>query len=87
MSRNNVKATLQWKLTTEETITSFTNWKENLLYILELDSKFAPFLAEGVSWSDSDTPDRGFLDDPLSIPEAMRLNKSQKAHNLKMIQS
>ena len=31
-----------------ETINSFDNWKQNLLYTLSLDSNFAPFLADSV---------------------------------------
>ena len=33
----------QWCLSKVETINSFENWKQNLLYTLSLDSNFTPF--------------------------------------------
>ena len=33
-----------------ETINSFENWKQNLLYTSSLDRNSAPFLANGVQW-------------------------------------
>ena len=60
------RAPKQWLLTKDETLNSFTNWKENLLYTLSLDSKFSKFLADGFTWrkKSSAQPSRGFTDDP-----------------------
>ena len=44
------RAPEQWCLSKVETINSFENLKQNLLYTLSLDSNFAPFLADGVQW-------------------------------------
>ena len=44
------RAPKQWCLSKVETINSFENWKQNLLYTLSLDSNFAPFLGDGVTW-------------------------------------
>ena len=42
----------QWRLSkTEETITSFEDWRSNLCFTLKQDRDFAPFLKKGVSWS------------------------------------
>ena len=41
----------QWCLTMTEIVTSFENWRQNLLYTLSLDAQFAPFLLDGATWS------------------------------------
>ena len=41
----------QWCLTKTEIVTSFENWRQNLLYTLSLDAQFAPFLLDGATWS------------------------------------
>ena len=72
-------------LTSNETITTFTRWKNLLTYHLEKDPKFQPFLREGVTWSDSDTAHRGFTSDTAPIPAEDRLTKEDKAHNLNLM--
>ena len=59
------RAPKQWALTKTETVTSFENWKQNLQYILSLDSNFAPFLVPTASWKKKSKNDvnRGFVDD------------------------
>ena len=46
--------------------TTFNAWKDNLLYFLSLETKFAPFLVSGAEWGkySSTNPHRGFTDDP-----------------------
>ena len=63
------KAPKQWQLTTNETINTFKNWKENLVYTLSLDKAFAPFMKTGVTWTkySSVSPHRGFTDDDNSV--------------------
>ena len=46
----------QWRLTkTNETITSFEDWRSNMLFTLRQDKDYAPFLKKGVSWSKKKT--------------------------------
>ena len=44
----------------EETLNSFNAWRDNLLYILSLNTDFTPYLAEGATWQNDSTPNRGF---------------------------
>ena len=65
------RAPKQWCLTKVETVNSFENWRQNLLYTLSLDSNFAPFLTDGAHWKrkTKSSPLRGFKDDRDDIPE------------------
>ena len=56
----------QWLLTKDETINSFTNWKENLFYTLSL----SPYLEDGKTWNRKSTgnPNRGFTEDAEEQP-------------------
>lgn len=40
----------QWCLTQMETVTTFENWHQNLVYTLSLDAHFAPFLVHRTTW-------------------------------------
>ena len=66
---NNNRAPKQWQLTQNETLNSFRNWKENLVYSLSLDSSFKPYLKDNVTWGKltSTSPHRGFTDDPATV--------------------
>jgi hypothetical protein len=66
---NSNRAPKQWQLTPNETLNSFKNWKENLVYTLSLDKSFKPFLKDGVIWEKltSTTPNRGFADDDAEV--------------------
>ena len=77
----------QWCLSKVETINSFENWKQNLLYTLSLDSNFAPFLADGVQWlkKTKAQPLRGLEADGDSIPLARRLTARQKVNFLELM--
>lgn len=81
------RAPKQWCLTKTETINSFENWKQNLLYTLSLDSNFAPFLAEGFTWQKKSKaqPLRGFQSDGESVPLASRRTAQQKANFLELM--
>jgi hypothetical protein len=52
-------------LTKIETITTFENWRQNLLDTLSMDSNFSEFLAEGVQWQKrtAAAPTRGLRND------------------------
>lgn len=77
----------QWFLTKIETVNTFENWRQNLLYTLSLDKNFATFLVTGTWWEKKtkNTPFRGFADDDVSIPEGSRLTRMQKVNMLELM--
>ena len=81
------RAPKQWQLTTEETINSFENWRQNLEYILSLDKNFEMFLAADCVWQKKSAanPNRGFLDDQDDVPVANRRTAIQKRTHLEMM--
>ena len=81
------RAPKQWCLSKVETINSFENWKQNLLYTLSLDSNFAPFLADGVTWLKKTRaqPLRGLESDGDAVPLSRRLTARQKANFLELM--
>ena len=81
------RAPKQWQLTKNETLNSFTNWKENLLYTLSLDSGFSPFLTENFTWQKKTvaTPTRGLQDDGEAVAVAQRLTAVQKNAKLELM--
>ena len=56
-----------WKLTEEESFSSFTHWKHNILYSIAqeptFEPTFKPFLESGATWErlTSDNPSRGLI--------------------------
>ena len=70
-----------------ETINSFENWKQNLLYTLSLDSNFAPFLADGFTWlkKTKAQPLLGLESDDETVPLSRRLTSRQKAKFLELM--
>ena len=83
------RAPKQWCLSKSETINSFKNWRQNLLYTLSLDRNFAPFLAEGITWGKRTRtePLRGFTDDGEDVAEASHLTAQQKVNFLELMPS
>ena len=81
------RAPKQWCLSKVETINSFENLKQNLLYTLSLESNFAPFLADGVQClkKTKAQPLRGLEADGDPIPLARRLTARQKANFLELM--
>ena len=84
---SNTRAPKQWQLSKNETLNSFTNWKENLLYTLSLDSNYSPFLVDGFSWlkKSAATPTRGLTNDGESVPVSQRLTAVQKNTKLDLM--
>ena len=78
------RAPKQWQLTRSETINSFNNWKENLIYTLSLDSNFSPYVKEGVTWGKKTTtaPNRGFTDDGTDVQNAKKKEEKCAAVDL-----
>lgn len=81
------RAPKQWCLSKIETVNSFENWRQNLLYTLSLDKNFAPFLVDGVNWEKKsrNSPNRGFLDDGEDVAEANRRTRQQKVNMLELM--
>ena len=82
------KAPKQWCLTKEENLNSFNAWKENLIYVLSLDSNFTPYLKAGVTWEKQTPTDeyRGFIDDGEEVTDAAaRKTKETKVTHLNML--
>ena len=81
------RAPKQWMLTKNETINTFENWRQNLLYILSLDQNFAPFLGEDVTWlkKSAANPTRGLVNDVDPVPAAQRLTAQQKNIHLELL--
>ena len=79
------KAPKQWQLTSNETINTFKNWKENLVYTLSLDKSFAPYMKDGVTWTkySSVSPNRGFVDDGNDVANGQ--TKEEKCATLTLM--
>ena len=79
------RAPKQWSLTENETITSYESWRQNLLYCLSLDDKFAPYLADGATWSKKSaaSPYHGLVNDAQGTPNG--LTAAQKNAHLELM--
>ncbi|XP_071110370.1 uncharacterized protein [Haliotis cracherodii] len=84
---NAQRAPKQWCLGKIETVNSFENWRQNLLYTLSLDTNFTPFLADGAVWHKKTraTPLRGMTDDGEDVREAIRRTARQKVSSLELM--
>jgi hypothetical protein len=81
------RAPKQWQLTKQETITSFENWRQNLIYTLSLDNNFAIFLPDDSTWEKKSAanPTRGLQNDGEPIPEGDRKTAAQKVVHLELM--
>ena len=81
------RAPKQWCLSTSETINSFENWKQNLIYTLTLDKNFSDFVAPDAKWNKyaKDDLNRGLAADDAQVPEANRRTADQKASMLNLM--
>ena len=61
-------------------VDTYEDWKDNLIFYLAQDSSYACFLKDNVTWGDALTPNRGFSDDATT--EKVPLSAVQKAANL-----
>ena len=82
-----IRAPKQWCLTKVETVNSYENWRQNLLYTLSLDPNFLPYLEEGATWGKKTraNPHRNFVDDGDDVPEANRKTRAQKVRTLELM--
>ena len=78
------RAPKQWTLTKKEDLSSFESWKNNIVYVLSLDSNFAPYLLSSCSWQKKSkaSPTRGFTDDANDA--ANKKTAAQKVAELEM---
>lgn len=74
------KAPKPWKLTEEETLSSYNAWKNNLLYYCKCDNDFNPFVQKDVKWTkvSPNNPTRGLTDDTTGA----KTKAEQKMMNL-----
>ena len=82
------KAPKQWTLQKDESLNSYNNWKENLIYTLSLDKNFARFIKPDVTWGKITVSNstRGFVDDGEEVTDAQsRLSREQKLANLNLM--
>ena len=85
MANASARAPKQWCLTKNETINSFENWRQNLMYTLSLDKNFVPYLTLKWAKKSKGAPSRDFVDDPNTVDEAVRKTKEQKSAALDLI--
>ncbi|VDI67074.1 Hypothetical predicted protein [Mytilus galloprovincialis] len=83
---SSTRAPKQWCLTKIETVNTFENWRQNLIYTLSLDKNFAPFLVSGTKWEKKTktTTHRGFANDGEEVPEANRKTREQKRYGTEL---
>ncbi|KAI0218195.1 hypothetical protein LSAT2_030081 [Lamellibrachia satsuma] len=64
---NTQRAPKQWCLTKTETVNSFENWRQNLIYTLSLDTNFTQFFTTDANWGKkcASEPNKGFTDDDV----------------------
>ena len=82
------KAPKQWSLQKDETLNSYNNWKENLIYTLSLDKNFTPFIKSDVTWGKVTTTDstRGLISDGDEVTDVnARLTRDQKLAHLNLM--
>ena len=81
------RAPEQWSLSKNESINSFENWRQNLVYTLSLDTNVAPFLADGTTWGKKTKTQslRGVTDDGESVPLSKRRTARQKVNFLELM--
>ena len=81
------RAPKQWSLTKQKSITSFEAWRQNLQYILSLDSNFACFLADNVTWLKKSpaTPLRGLQNDGESVRASAHRTAQQKCTHVDLM--
>ena len=81
------RAPKQWSLSKNESMNSFENWRQNLVYTLSLDSKFTPFLADGTTWGKKTKTQhlRGLTDDGETAPLSKRRTARQKVNFLELM--
>ena len=84
---SSTRAPKQWCLTKIETVNTFANWRQNLIYTLSLDKNFAPFLVSGTKWEKKTktTTHRGFANDGEEVIEANRKTREQKVSMLELM--
>ena len=74
-----------WELTENETLSSFENWKTNLIYHLTADPNYVEFLDDDCTWKRKTVdPNRGFTDLKDNKGDIIGNTASQKAKFLSL---
>ena len=66
-------------LNEDENSTSFESWKETMCFSLSLDRKYARFLDDLKTWSNSNVVNRGFTDDANTVEAELKMSAVQKS--------
>ena len=75
-----------WELTENETLSSFENWKTNLIYHLTADPNYVEFLDDDCTWKKKTVdPNRGFTDLKDNKGDIIGNTASQKAKFLSLM--
>ena len=89
--RSDIRTRRLERLTENETISSYTSWKQNLEFQLMRSVDFAPFLVRNFQWRPSRVPYRGLTDDGEEVVAANRKLAMQKHavldHMIRLISS
>ena len=78
----------RWPLNKKASITDFENWKQNQIYTLTREPRFAPFLLDGTTWEKkkNNNPERGFAPDAgHDANPPTGLTAAQKVTNLEIM--
>ena len=80
-----IRAPKQWCLTKYETINTFENWRQNLIYTFSVDENFTDFIAADAKWERKAkaSPNRGFARDPEGTTP--RRTAAQKVTQLELM--
>ena len=76
--RSSIRGRRLERLTENETISSFSSWKQNVEFQLTNCVDFAPYLVRNFSWRPSRVQYRGLSDDGDDVPAANRKLAMQK---------
>ena len=83
----NIRAPKERTLTTNETLTSFENWRQTLLYSASLNPAFAPFLRDNATWQKRTRTNttRGYANDGNDVAAPQRQTAVQKVTALELL--
>ena len=74
----------QWCLTKQDTVNTYTNRRQNLLYVLSLDTNVTDFISEDARWQKRAAahPHHGLTNDADDVPAGIRRTAQPKAYML-----
>ena len=77
----------QRQLTANETLNTFENWKQSLIFHIIVDAKLASFLDPDdlATWGHYTEEHRGFDNDPEGVGADKKMSANQKSNMLKIL--